>query len=100
MVFQAQRRSCKAELQDVSVYSSFSSDALGWGEAETRCTSVPSAGTLSPLNPGGLPGRGGYQVGQRIAPQEKLGTQARVGTGVSLLQLLPGSSGHPEPERC
>ena len=53
-----------------------------------------------PPEPGGLPGRGGYQVGQRIAPQEKLGMQARVGTGANLLQLLPGSSGHPEPERC
>lgn len=65
-----------------------------------RCTSVPSAGILSPLNPEGLQGRGAYQAGQRTAPQEKLGMQARVGTGASPLQLLPGSSGHPDPKRC
>lgn len=57
-----------------------------------RCTSVPSAGILSPESRGSS-GRGAYQAGQRTAPQEKLGMQARVGTGPARSSCCPAPVG-------
>ena len=82
--------------------SMVASALMPWGgeKQKPRHTSVPSAGILPLPEARGSSREGGGQLGQRTAQQEKLGMQARVGTGASLLQLLPSSSGHPEPKRC
>lgn len=87
----------KAELQDVSFHSSFSSDALGWGGRNPDAPLFPQQDAPESRGSSGERGVSGWPENSAA------GEAGNAGQGGNRGQPAPAAarpSGHPDPERC